>query len=246
VTRSGRDPRALGGIVGPAAFTTAWIVCTANRRNGYTVTREHLSGLAAPDAWRPEIMISGFLGLGIGTYLFGAALEDALGGARRAGPGPWLIKTAGIATLAAGLLRRDHQLLPPLDGIEEQSALVEARRATRGKARRRAAGQRDRSAKPLRKQSWKNDGHDIASGVIYACLGAAPLFLAHRFRDDPEWSPLRRPAIGSAMASGAVVALFATRVVEPWNGIVQRVAVTLPMTAMGAMATALLRRRPRN
>ena len=242
VTR-GRDPRALGGIIGPAAFTAAWVVCTARRRHGYTVTREHLSGLAAPDAWRPEIMIGGFLGLGTGTFLFGAALEDALGGSRRAGPGPWLVKTAGVATIAAGLLRRDRQLLEPPDGEDGRSALVEKRRATRGKALRGAADRLGRSVKPLRKQSWKNDGHDIASGVIYACLAAAPLFLARRFRDDPEWGRLRRPAIGSAAASGALMALFASRVVEPWNGIVQRAAVTLPMAAMGAMAGTLLRRR---
>jgi len=242
----GRDPRALGAIVGPAAFTTAWVLGTSRRHEGYTITREHLSGLAAPTAWRPEIMIGGFLGLGVGTVLFGAALEDALGGVRRAGPGPWLVKTAGVATIAAGLLRRDHHLLPPLDGEDGHPALVEGQRATRGKALRGAADRLGRSAKPLRKQSWKNDGHDIASGVIYSCLGAAPLFLARRFRDDPEWSRLRGPAIGSAVASGVLMALFATRVVEPWNGIVQRVAVTLPMVAMGAMGAALFLRRPQN
>jgi Protein of unknown function (DUF998) len=212
VAGRGRDRRALGGIVGPAAFTAAWLVCTAKRRDGYTVRREHLSGLAAPDAWRPELMIGGFLGLGTGTLLFGAALEDALGGPRRAGPGPWLVKVAGVATLVAGLLRRDRQLLELPEGVTGQS--------------------------------WKNDGHDIAAGVIYACLGVAPLFLARRFRDDPEWTQLRGPAIGSAVTSGALMALFATQFVEPWNGIVQRVAVTVPMTGMGALAAHLLRRPP--
>lgn len=174
------------------------------------MTRQHLSGLAAPDAWRPELMIGGFLGLGTGTVLFGAALEDALGGARRAGPGPWLVKMAGLATLVAGALRRDRQLLSPPDGVEGQS--------------------------------WRNDGHDIASGVIYACLGAAPLLLARRFRGDPQWTRLQGPAIASAVASAGLMTLFASRVIEPWNGIVQRIAVTVPLAAMSRMAVELLRR----
>jgi hypothetical protein len=212
LARRRRDARALGGIVGPAVFTAAWLVCSARRHEGYTVTREHLSGLAAPDAWRPELMIAGFLGLGTGTVLFGAALEDALGGARRAGPGPWLVKVAGLATLFAGVLRRDRQLLALPDGVDGQS--------------------------------WMNDGHDIAAGVVYTCLGVAPLFLARRFRDDPEWVGLRVPAIGSALASAGLMTLFATRVVERGNGIVQRVAVSVPMAAMSGMAAYLLRRPP--
>jgi hypothetical protein len=34
--------------------------------------------------------------------------------------------------------------------------------------------------------------------------------------------------------------LFATRIAEPWNGIVQRAAVTVPMVAMGGLAAYLL------
>ncbi|HEY0998740.1 MAG TPA: DUF998 domain-containing protein, partial [Streptosporangiaceae bacterium] len=72
-----------------------------------------LSGLAAPDARDPWIMLAGFLALGGCTFVFGAALREALsrnatGGA---GPGPALIQGAGLLTVAAGLLRRDHMLL---------------------------------------------------------------------------------------------------------------------------------------
>lgn len=100
------------GIAGPAAFTGAWIASSLRQ------TRQgpgglQLSGLAAPDARDPWIMLGGFLMLGGCTFAFGAALREALGKdpAADAGPGPALIQFAGALTVAAGLLRRDHMLL---------------------------------------------------------------------------------------------------------------------------------------
>lgn len=103
---------AAAGIAGPAAFTGAWIASSLRQ------TRQgpgglQLSGLAAPDARDPWIMLAGFLVLGGCTVAFGAALRQALRGnaTRGAGPGPALIQGAGLLTVAAGLLRRDHMLL---------------------------------------------------------------------------------------------------------------------------------------
>ena len=103
---------AAAGIAGPAAFTGAWIASSLRQ------TRQgpgglQLSGLAAPDARDPGIMLAGFLVLGGCTIAFGAALRQALRGnaTRGAGPGPALIQGAGLLTVAAGLLRRDHMLL---------------------------------------------------------------------------------------------------------------------------------------
>jgi Protein of unknown function (DUF998) len=112
--------RAACGLVGPAAFTAAWITSTL-RQQGYSVAEEHLSGLAAPDARDPAIMIGGFLALGACTTAFGSALESALGGRRRAGATPALVRGGGIATIAAGLLRRDRMLLHPAGGVTGQS-----------------------------------------------------------------------------------------------------------------------------
>ena len=70
-----------------------------------------ISGLAAPDARDPWIMITGFVVLGGCSVAFGSALHSELGGAGRAGPGPRLIQAAGVLTVAAGLLRRDRMLL---------------------------------------------------------------------------------------------------------------------------------------
>jgi hypothetical protein len=201
--------RAACGLAGPVAFTAAWTASTV-RQVGYSIAEEHLSGLAAPDARDPEIMIAGFVALGACTVAFASALEDALGGRGRAGAGPLLVRIAGTATVAAGLLRRDRMLLHPPG-------------ATAG-------------------QSWHNHGHDLASLAIYATLIAAPLVLAGRLRDHPRLAGLRPAAISTSAASTALLLLFWSRAVEPWNGIVQRVAVSVPLAGMAVLAAELLRR----
>ncbi len=204
--------RAACGVIGPAAFTAAWVTSTV-RQTGYSIAEEHLSGLAAPDARDPEIMIAGFVTLGACTTAFGSALETALGGRGRAGAGPALVRGAGIATIAAGLLRRDRMLLHPAEAV--------------------GGG-----------QSWHNHGHDLASLAIYTALIVAPSLLARRLRHDPGWSALRPAAVATSAGSTALLALFWSRAVESWNGVVQRVAVTIPLVAMAAFATGLLRHDP--
>ena len=112
--------RVACGLTGPVVFTAAWVAGTL-RQAGYSIAEEHLSGLAAPDARNPEIMIAGFLGLGACSIAFGSALEEALGGRERAGLGPALVRAAGLGTIAAGLLRRDQMLLHPPGGATGQS-----------------------------------------------------------------------------------------------------------------------------
>ena len=84
---------AAAGIAGPAVFTGAWIASSLRQ------TRQgpgglQLSGLAAPDARDPWIMLAGFLVLGCCTFAFGAALREALRGNATggAGPGPALVQ----------------------------------------------------------------------------------------------------------------------------------------------------------
>lgn len=100
---------AVAGVIGPAAFTLGWIVA-AFRQPGLPFSVPQISGLAAGNARDPWLMISAFLVLGGCAIGFGAALRSGLGG-RRAGLSPWLIQLAGVLTIAAGLLRRDHVLL---------------------------------------------------------------------------------------------------------------------------------------
>jgi len=100
----------IAGIAGPVAFTAAWVAASLLQA-GHSAAEVQISGLAAPDARDPWIMITGFVALGGCSVVFGSALRSELGGARRAGPGPRLIQAAGVLTIAAGLLRRDRMLL---------------------------------------------------------------------------------------------------------------------------------------
>jgi Protein of unknown function (DUF998) len=193
---------AVCGIAGPAAFTAAWAV--GSWRQAGHVAEVQLSGLAAPDARDPQIMIAGFTALGACSIAFGAALGRALG-PRSAGP--WLVTCAGAAAIAAGFLRRDHMLLigPGFSG-----------------------------------ESWHNQAHDLVSAVAYTAMIVAPLALAHRFRDDPDWSPLRRPLLALTLASAAALALFSSRAIEPWNGTIQRISVTLALAGEALVAARML------
>jgi len=89
-------------------------------------------------------------------------------------------------------------------------------------------------------ESWHNQVHDVVSGVAYGAMLAAPLVLGRRFRADAGWAVLARPVQVLALASAAAMAVFASRAVQPWNGTVQRVAVTLALTAEILIAVRLL------
>jgi hypothetical membrane protein len=206
----GIGPRAGAavGIAGPAAFTGAWIASSL-RQTGYPAAEIQISGLAAPDARDPWIMVAGFVVLGGCAVAFGAALRDVLGGRGRAGPAPRLIQGAGLLSIAAGLLRRDRMLLAP------------------GSV------------------SWHNHAHDVISAVIYVDLVAAQVLLAARFgRDpglgDPTWKPWRPWLLASGVATGALLIAFVADTSAPAAGVLQRVAVTIPLAAIAAVAVRLL------
>jgi hypothetical protein len=191
----------VAGIAGPAAFTAAWIASSL-LQTGHPAAEIQISGLAAPDARDPWIMVAGFVVLGGCTTAFGAALHNALGG--RSGA-PRLIQGAGLLTIAAGLLRRDRMLLTP------------------GSV------------------SWHNHAHDVISVVIYADLVAAQVLLAARFGRDPRWRPWRPWVLASGLATGAVLVAFAADTSAPGAGVLQRVAVTIPLVVIAAIAIRLLR-----
>jgi hypothetical protein len=121
MSRTGRLG-ALCGLLGPAAFTAAWLVAQ-RRQDEYEVRHEHISGLAAKDATDPFVMTAGFMALGGCTVAFASALERRLG--PRAGVGPALIGAAGLATIVAGAFRRDRRSNLPLPGEEHLSQSLE-------------------------------------------------------------------------------------------------------------------------
>src|SRR3974390_930419 len=213
--------KGAAGIAGPAVFTGAWIAGSL-RQTGHPAAEIQLSGLAAPDARDPWIMLTGFLVLGGCTGALGAALNDALGGRDHAGLAPRLVQGAGVLTIAAGLLRRDHMLLTP------------------GSV------------------SWHNHVHDVVSAAIYADLVAAQVLLAVRFGREPgppgalgdpgspDWRRWRPWLLASARVPAAALIAFAAGTTAADAGILQRVAVSIPLTAIAAVAARLLGRPVRS
>jgi hypothetical membrane protein len=194
----------IAGVAGPAAFTAAWVAASLLQA-GHSAGEVQISGLAAPDARDPWIMITGFVVLGGCSVAFGSALHAELGGTGRSGPGPRLIQAAGVLTIAAGLLRRDRMLLASPAG-----------------------------------ESWHNHAHDLVSIPIYLALVAVPLLLARRFRGDPRWGALRVPLAAGGLATLAVLAVFVAGAFPAWDGVAQRIGVTVPLAALGAVAARLL------
>jgi len=89
---------AVGGLVGPAAFVTAWSVLGASTE-GYSPVHDAISRLAASGATTRVGMSAGFAVFGAGMTLYAAALRSAL-------PGPaWTMAVAtGVATLGVAAL----------------------------------------------------------------------------------------------------------------------------------------------
>src|SRR5213079_1524656 len=94
------------GVMGPVLFTAAWVVSSL-RQTGHSATEVQLSGLAADEARDPQIMVAGFVVLGVCSIGFGIAFRRVL--SPRAA-GAWLVIVAGAAAVAAGVFRRDHLL----------------------------------------------------------------------------------------------------------------------------------------
>ena len=80
----------------------------------------------------------------------------------------------------------------------------------------------------------------MVSGVAYGAMLVTPLVLARRWRDDPDWAPVSRPVQVLALASAVALAVFASRIAGPYDGVVQRIAVTLPLAAEILIAGRML------
>jgi hypothetical membrane protein len=186
--------RALAGVAGPVVFTAAWVAGSL-RQTGHGVLSVQLSGLAAPDARDPWIMITGFLVLGGCLVIFGLELTGA---AAR------LIQAAGVLAIAAGLLRRDHMEL---------------------------------IAGPV---SWHNQAHNVVSLVLYADMVVAQFLLARGL--GGVW---RRYLFASGAATAIALALFLPNTANASAGLLQRIAVTIPLLAVLSVAVRLMDDRGR-
>jgi Protein of unknown function (DUF998) len=201
---------APAGIAGPALFTGAWLVSSL-RQTGYPAADIQISGLAAPDARDPWIMIAGFLVLGGCSLAFGAALHDALGGRGQAGLAPSLIQGAGILTVAAGLLRRDHMLLTSGSvswhnhAHDVISAVIYADLV-------------------------------VAQLMLARRFGRDA---AYRGQARPGWRRWRRWLLASAGVTAGLLITFAAGTSAPEAGVLQHAAVTVPLAVFAAVAIRL-------
>ena len=205
-------------VMGPIAFTIAWIVSEV-LQDGYSPRQDYISELAALDARYTWIMITGFLLLGVGTVALGIGLAGAVeGGLARIGS--ILVALAGVGIIVAGLARVDCR-----SRLDACAARIDAGDV-----------------------SWHSATHELVSLVVFLALVAAPLVLARAFSGDEPWRALRAYSITTGVVGLVLLVLLFSGVAGNWSGVVQRVFVTvllLWIAILGARLIRLSRTRPR-
>jgi len=184
-------------IAGPIGFTLAWLV-GGLVQDEYSVRQEDISALAALDAQHAWIMIAGFLLLGAGTVALAAGLASTLN-YPSARVGSVLLIVAGIGIAVAGLARNDCS----------SELLACAVRVDAGEV------------------SWHHKVHDTVSLVVFLALIAAPLVDARAFGRDNSWRVLRTYSIVTGLFGFVLLVLYVVEAGGPWNGIMQRVFVSV-------------------
>ena len=188
-------------------------------QDGYNLRRDYISELAALDARHAWIMIAGFLVLGVGTVALGIGLAGALDG-RLGRIGSILVALAGVGIIVAGLARVDCR-----SGLAACAARIDAGDV-----------------------SWHSATHELVSLLVYIVLVAAPLVIARAFSGDAAWRDLSAYSITTGVVGLVLMVLLFSGVAGSWNGVVQRVFVTvllLWIAILGARLIRLSRVRPR-
>jgi hypothetical membrane protein len=133
-------------------------------------------------------------------------------------------------------------------GAALRRALGGQRRAGLGPAAIQAAGvltiavgllRRDHVLLTASAESWHNHAHDIVSAIAYVLLIAAPLLLARRLWPERDWHALAAPLAAAAVTSAALLAVFYSLPHSSWDGLLQRIAVSLPLAAIAAVGARL-------
>ncbi len=136
---------AIGGIVGPMAFTVAWAIGGAVDDRQLSPIDDAISQLAHVESSTRALMTAGFVAFGVGVGLFALAVRRRLGAATSA----WLTATAAstiaVALLplgASGSIDRLHGVAAGIGYVTLVAAPLSARRALErlGAARLARAG----------------------------------------------------------------------------------------------------------
>ena len=99
--RAGLRWRALGGVVGPAAFIGAWAVL-GTRVAGYSPVENPISRLAAVDAPTRIAMTGGFAAFAAGVGLYATEASRAISPATGLAAGATALATLGVGALPLG------------------------------------------------------------------------------------------------------------------------------------------------
>jgi hypothetical protein len=197
-----------------------------------------LAGVAGPAAFTLAWVVSAFRqrGLSFATpQISGLAADNARD--------PWLM-IGGFLLLGGGAIALGAALSSVLGGRGRDGG---------GPAAMQAAGvltiatgllRRDHVRLTSGPESWHNHAHDVVSAAAYVLLIAAPLLLARRFRTDPRsadnrWRGLPWPLACAAIVSAVLLVAFYAGPHDSWDGTLQRIAVTLPLAAIAAVAVRL-------
>lgn len=189
---------------------TATWVVAGVVQKSYSARREDISALAARTAEHPWLMIAGLVTTGLLVVGFALVLHRGL--RRGSVAGPALVALSGLGVVALGLLRDDCSTV-----TEDCQTRVEAGEV-----------------------SWQHTAHEVVSVPVFAAAVAAPVVLALRFRADANWRSL---TLCSAAATPVLAALFALGGLEPvpsWNGVMQRLAVSVALLWLEVVALHLL------
>jgi hypothetical protein len=88
-------------------------------------------------------------------------------------------------------------------------------------------------------ESWHNHAHDVVSAASYVLLVTGPVLLARRLRRDSRWRRLAGPLAAAAVAAAGLLVAFYAGPHDSWDGTLQRIAVSLPLAAIAAVAVRL-------
>ncbi len=198
-------------LAGPIAFTIAWLV-GGLVQDEYSPRQEDISALAALDAQHAWIMITGFVLLGVGTVALAAGLASTLR-YPSAVIGSILLVIAGIGLMVAGLARNDCSSELPACAARVDAGEV----------------------------SWHHEVHDNVSLIIFLALIAAPLVLARAFGRDDHWRPLRAYSIVTGLLGFALLVLYVIAPAGTWNGLVQRIFVSVLFLWIAVLGLRLAR-----
>jgi len=199
-------------VAGPVLFTAAWLVA-GSVQAVYSPRREDISALAALDAQHAWIMIAGIVALGLSLAGLGLGLIGAIDDGRSATVGAILLVLAGVMFVVAGVARDDC------------SSELEAckKRVNAGDV------------------SWHHQVHDNVGIVVFLVLGLAPLVLARAFRSDSRWRDLRRYSLATGAVSLVLLLVFGGEPFSGWNGLAERILVTIPLVWIAVLGTRLAR-----